>query len=81
MFLCSRIRVRSVFPIYRNGVRGMNTLREILVDAARYRWLKENVREFVLSTSLIFDAENGNLIGYVNAKQCDNAIDEALSDE
>ena len=58
----------------------MNTLKEILVDAARYRWLKENVREFVLSTSLIFDAENGNLIGYVNAEQCDNAIDEALSD-
>ena len=70
MLLCSRIRVRSVFPIYRNGVRGMNTLKEILVDAARYRWLRENAYQFV---------DWLDAYPHDEFPDCDSYIDERLS--
>ena len=70
MLLCSWIRIRSVFPLYRNEVRGMNTLKEILVDAARYRWLRER--------DVTVHMENETWIA-LTQDSLDDAIDEATS--
>ena len=48
----------------------MNTLKEILVDAARYRWLRENAYQFV---------DWLDAYPHDEFPDCDSYIDERLS--
>ena len=58
----------------RCGVSGMNTLKEILVDAARYRWLRERFVSVRWD-----DGECSVAIPMVNGANLDASIDSELS--
>lgn len=66
----------------RCGVSGMNALKDILVDAARYRWLRENVGKFEEELSTVDDGlSDGYFARYITATECDAAIDRVLSSD
>ena len=59
----------------------MNTLKEILVDAARYRWLRENLW-LVDEVGIIPDEDGLGLSGrYITAPEFDAEVDKELSSD
>ena len=57
----------------------MNTLKEILVDAARYRWLRENLW-LVDEVGIIMDEGTGGMSGrYITAPEFDAEVDKELA--
>ena len=58
----------------------MNTLKEVLVDAARYRWLRENVERFnEFLASVEYYCEGSFADRYINPSECDAVIDAELA--
>lgn len=51
----------------------MQTLKEILIDAARYRWLRENLPGYIEDRIDVFH--------HCTPEQCDADIDEELKNE
>ena len=58
----------------------MTDLERLNIDAARYRWLRENLEKFDAHILAVDDEDsNGYWSIYVTADECDSAIDAELA--
>ena len=57
----------------------MTDLEKLNIDAARYRWLRENVKKFGEEVACVDADDEGFWQRYVTAQECDAAIDAELA--
>ena len=61
--------------------KDIHSLKEILVDAARYRWIRANILSFGEDVLYVDDEKLHGCARYITAEECDRAIDEQLKAE
>ena len=58
----------------------MTDLERLNIDAARYRWLRENLEKFDAHILAVDDEDsNGYWSRYATAEECDSGIDTELA--